>query len=524
MYGQPDGLLGTMGMKASARRCGRCGGLLAGDNQESLCRPCQRVARADELSPPEVPPEFWDNEELREALLRERHIGHAVRIYRRHPFHGRRPIPQEVAARWLNIGQTQLARIERGRAISDLDRLIQWAKTLRIPQELLWFNLPADERGDRVEMKRRQFLASAAPSTGPKLVTDLSQITIDDLIGNGAYRKADPTSSARSAGRALTQWNNIQSQADNQVWVLTAKQIGIGELKQLEATVHAFRTWDHQYGGGLRRKAVLGQLNELAELLPQPHPRPLRRRLFSVAAQLAIVAGHMSSDSRQEGTAYLYLDLALDAARESGDANLGARAANAMARQLLSDGYVTESLAVLDQAQKSLKGLNDENEALLLSSKAWAYAHAGSYDAMVRSLGEASELLISHSAPGLFGSAEMAGVSGACFEMLALRADPARARRAKQAEEYILRALNTRDPIYVRSRALDLVGLANVRLSQSELEMAMESGELALEVATKLRSLRATRRVHALAIRALEDFPGVSLVSDFAENVRCRLP
>src|SRR5260370_18168373 len=143
-----------------ASRCRRCGARLARDNAEPLCRPCQRAARADGFNPPEVPPEFWDHEQLRNALIRERHIGHVVRSYRRHPFHGLRPIPQEVAARWLNISQPQLAPIERGRPIADLERLIQWAKTLRIPQELLWFAFPTDGSNARDEVKRRQFLAA----------------------------------------------------------------------------------------------------------------------------------------------------------------------------------------------------------------------------------------------------------------------------------------------------------------------------------------------------------------------------
>jgi hypothetical protein len=231
----------------------------------------------------------------------------------------------------------------------------------------------------------------------------------------------------------------------------------------------------------------------------------------------------MSADSHCYRVAYLYLDLALETARESGDANLGARAANATARQLLGDGYVTESLAVLDQAQKSLRGINGENIALLLTSKAWAYAHRGSYDPMARALGEALELLADQPA-GLFGPAEAAGVSGACFEVLALADDAARAKHAKRAEKFILQALEDRDPVYARSRVLDLVGLANVQLSLSEPEMAMESGELALEGATRLRSCRTTQRIHALAIRALDVFPRASPVHDFAENVRCRLP
>ena len=76
--------------------------------------PARGPARVAGGSPPEVPPGFWDDGQLRDALIRERHIGHVVRRYRKHPFHGPRPIPQEVAARWLNISQAQLARIERG--------------------------------------------------------------------------------------------------------------------------------------------------------------------------------------------------------------------------------------------------------------------------------------------------------------------------------------------------------------------------------------------------------------------------
>jgi tetratricopeptide (TPR) repeat protein len=162
-----------MGTDPNVRRCMRCGARLASDNPEPACRPCQRAARADGLSPPEVPPEFWDHDQLREALTRERHIGHVVRSYRKHPFHGRRPIPQEVAARWLNISQAQLARIERGRPVTDLERLIQWAKTLRIPQELLWFSLPPDGT------QTRTTLATVSASTPEAAkMPDLQQIEL----------------------------------------------------------------------------------------------------------------------------------------------------------------------------------------------------------------------------------------------------------------------------------------------------------------------------------------------------------
>ena len=33
-----------------------------------------------------------------------------------------------------------------------------------------------------------------------------------------------------------------------------------------------FRQWDAQCGGGLRRKAVVGQLHEVTDLLQEPQP------------------------------------------------------------------------------------------------------------------------------------------------------------------------------------------------------------------------------------------------------------
>jgi hypothetical protein len=48
-----------------------------------------------------------------------------------------------------------MSRIESGRPVYDIDRLVQWAKTLRIPDELLWFDL-----NDTV--KRRDFLGLSA--------------------------------------------------------------------------------------------------------------------------------------------------------------------------------------------------------------------------------------------------------------------------------------------------------------------------------------------------------------------------
>jgi len=147
---------GTMTVRDGPRYCTGCGARLASDNHDVACRPCQRALHEVSRRPPDVPRDFWQVDRMRDALA-ERHMGHIVRAYRKHAFHGQRGIAQEAMARWLAISQTQLSRIESGRPIHDLDRLVQWAKVLRIPQELLWFDVPDD--GD--DVKRRQFLMAS---------------------------------------------------------------------------------------------------------------------------------------------------------------------------------------------------------------------------------------------------------------------------------------------------------------------------------------------------------------------------
>jgi hypothetical protein len=119
-----------MSMRPAARYC-RCGARLAHDNPASLCGPCCRKARNTLVSTPEVPPSFWDTDQLRDALA-TRHMGRVIFAYRRNPWHGR-PLPQGIVAGWVGLNQTQLSRIETGPPPQDLTKLLQWARVLRIP-------------------------------------------------------------------------------------------------------------------------------------------------------------------------------------------------------------------------------------------------------------------------------------------------------------------------------------------------------------------------------------------------------
>ena len=67
-------------MKSQPRRqlyC-RCGTLLAKDNTARQCARCARASRDKLITPPEVPTEFWQTDQLRDAFAAQ-HIGRIAR-------------------------------------------------------------------------------------------------------------------------------------------------------------------------------------------------------------------------------------------------------------------------------------------------------------------------------------------------------------------------------------------------------------------------------------------------------------
>jgi hypothetical protein len=122
--------------------CRACGARLARDNAEGRCGPCQHAGRDRRYAPPTVPAEFWEDPGL-QAAFTVRHMGRVIRAYRYHEYHGRRPLSPETVAAWCGITQPQVSKLESGTPPVYLDRLIHWARLLRIPERYLWFKLPA---------------------------------------------------------------------------------------------------------------------------------------------------------------------------------------------------------------------------------------------------------------------------------------------------------------------------------------------------------------------------------------------
>ena len=266
-------------MNASTTRyCRSCRTRLARDNHSSECAACTAKARDLVTGPPAVPAEFWENPRLRDAL-ESWHIGAVIFAYRNHPFHGR-VLRQEIVARWVGITQAQLSRIENGPVIKDLDKLIQWARTLGIPAHLLWFKLP-HQRHTRHPVSPSLHSAASSPlvslpSSGPF-----------HLVRVGGH-------TGRANGSDM-------------------------------AAMHTFRSADRQVGGGHLYATVVGYLySDVAPRLFGGDHGVEGKAVFTAAAALTEMAGWMAHDAGRDDQARGHFGRALDMSRMGHNRQLSA--------------------------------------------------------------------------------------------------------------------------------------------------------------------------------------------------------
>jgi transcriptional regulator with XRE-family HTH domain len=269
--------------------------------------------------------------------------------------------------------------------------------------------------------------------------------------------------------------------------------IGGQQLDEIDNAARLFRSWDHQFGGGLRRKAVVGQLNEVSDLLRDAHPEDTRKRLLAATAHLSETAAVMSWDSGQQATAQRYYLLALRAAREADDHAFTANVIAGMARQLLYLGHANDALELVRVARDRLsEHITPKIRSILYTREAWAYANLERASAFRRATDKAESAMAEPASQPepywitYFDAAEFTGTTGGRLLDLART----RPKLAEETATVIARAVTLRQPPILRSTALDNIGLAEARLIQGELDEAARVGHAALDLAEQTASDR----------------------------------
>ena len=365
-------------------------------------------------------------------------------------------------------------------------------------------------RGDLM-LGRRGFLgASLALSAGPALVEPMQRWLVPTAAGGGSPEAAAATYTA--GGRP--------------------SRLSVQELELLESTAEMFRVWDNQCGGGLRRKAVVGQLHEVTDLLQEAHPEPVARRLYRITADLAALAGWMSYDVGLQPTAQKYLVLALHAAKEAGDRPLGAFVLSSMSRQMIHLDRPDDALELIHLAQYgSRDSATATTQAMLYALEARAYAGMGQVNKCHRAVRMAEDAY-AESRPGedpswisFFNEAELHAENAHSYRDLAYAAGRSPTYASLAHPEMALAVSGfSEDSIHQRAYALNLVGLGSVHLLMKEPEQAAYVTDRAVSVAKRVRSERVNTRIRTTTHTAMRDFPDVPEVIALADRLSVELP
>jgi hypothetical protein len=360
-------------------------------------------------------------------------------------------------------------------------------------------------------LARRGFLGSSLVlSAGPALIEPMQRW----LVPSPAVPRSEPepaAASGRSRGR-----------------------LSKPELDLLESTTVMFRQWDAQCGGGLRRKAVVGQLHEVTDLLQEPQPEATTRRLFKVAAELAELAGWMSYDIGLQPTAQKYFVLALHAAKEAGDRPLGSYVLSSMSRQMIHLGRPDDALELIHLAQYGSRDCaSPRTQSMLYAMEARAYANMGQPGKCKRAVRMAEDTFAEADEwdepdPDwirFFSEAELYGENSHSYRDLAYVAGRS-PTYASLAEPLMKRAVElfAEDGEHQRSYALNLIGMATVHLLQREPEQSTVFAAEAMQVAKKVRSERVNTRIRKTVDTAARDFGDLGEVVDLTERLAAELP
>lgn len=258
---------------------------------------------------------------------------------------------------------------------------------------------------------------------------------------------------------------------------------------------------DSVFGGGYARAALARYLAyDIAPRLRAPARRETRKRMLSVATELAYLCGFMCFDDEQNAIAQRYYKVALKLSIENDDPVAYALTLRAMSVQARTLGHVRAALSLAEAAVASAEncgGLADAQRASLYGPLAVAAAAQGDRDAALAALTCAEQLGAAGGVPrehpiGRFGAASHAYQEAVVRALLGDRSGAIRVL----SESVRRRAADER-----RSRAITLASLAELHLDQGHLDESIAACHAFIDDYPPLHSSRAESALRRLTAR-----------------------
>ncbi|MGH3850452.1 MAG: helix-turn-helix domain-containing protein, partial [Pseudonocardiaceae bacterium] len=284
--------------------------------------------------------ETWNEPEMKQALA-DRDISSVYRLLRRVG------ISQRHIAALTGQSQSEVSEILKGRQVMAYDVLVRISAGLGIPRG--YMGLAYDP-------------ATGISKAGPLVELDHARAQKEELVKR---RNLLTHGSGMLFGTAVLRTDHgpwLPSPAQTP----TPNQIGLTDVKQVEATTRALRALDFEFGGGNCRDAVVAQLSWAQRLLGTSAKDEVRRRLFQALGDLQSLAGFTSFDVGLRDSARNHYSTALEFANQAGDSILMARLMYCIGRLYLHDRDANEALKWFQLGQLAAQRGGSERAVALL--------------------------------------------------------------------------------------------------------------------------------------------------------------
>ncbi len=542
--------------RSARNRYCRCGTHLAADNTGRQCARCDRASRDKLIAPPQVPAEFWQTEQFRQAFAAQ-HIGRVSRAFRMHPYHhavyGPGGISQALLGQWLGLRQPQVSRIETGPPILHLDTLHHWARTLPIPPRMLWFRLPAGQgqlavtesaATDLVGPVSNGVLESPTgpqpggvqpgagtsgehaddPEHDPVLVAPWNHRgTVEAVVVLSGGSRVKRRVFLSLTGPALTapahQW--LIHEPEPLVSGLAGHRVSSELVNRLPAMIAELRAMDDVAGGGDVLSLAHHHFGWVAGLLNQAsYSDATGRKLHSALAELGQLVGWVCYDAGQHGLAQRYYIAGLRAAHSADDRPLGAHILGSMAYQTAHQGRPTEAVTLIETAVTGTRGQQTPRLLAALDIRqAYAFATLNDASACTAAISQARTHVeqpeTDDDPPYLYWvrPAEITAGAGDCLLQLG---------QADRAAALLDQGIAMFDAPFDRDRQLYLTRHVEALArpgKQRDLDAAAGKGIAAIHLAESLSSTRSVDRIRYLA-RQLKPYAKLPAVRDFLEQAK----
>jgi hypothetical protein len=308
---------------------------------------------------------------------------------------------------------------------------------------------------------------------------------------------------------------------------LGIRHVGLSDVEAVEHATAALRGLHRVHGGGVAQAAAIAQLQSAFPLLAARATPEVRSRLLVATGHLALEAGWMSHDVRQDDAARRLWLVGLDLARETDDprgTDLTVAVLLDMAAQALNLHRPQEARHLVQIAHTAAadrrRPVAAATNSFLAHNQARTHAALGDTTACERALGQVVEQFrVTDPADRTPWAAAahvtaLEGWQGWARYELALTSRDSRA--ASKAVPLLHHVVDNLPAGHSRERAFNLSKLASAHALAGDADAAVTVGHQAVDVVSGLSSRRAQEQLTTLhtVLEPMRDNTGVAELRD----------